>query len=173
MGESSKPPQSKITIRPGTVDDVAIIHVALLGLADAVGDTGKIKSTPDDIRTHGFGDQPLFGTLLAEVDGRFAGLSLFFTSFSTWFGKPGVYVQDLYVDPAFRGQGIGERLIGETAQRARARGATYMRLSVYADNLAAQGFYERIGMTWSKDEQIFAARNEAFFNLCAMSRSND
>ena len=103
---------------------------------------------------------------MAEVDGRFAGLSLFFPSFSTWFGKPGVYVQDLFVDPAFRGQGIGERLIGETARLARERGATYMRLSVYADNAAAQAFYERIGMSWSREERIFAARNEAFFKLC-------
>ena len=66
---------------------------------ETVEELHKMKSTTsEDIRRFGFGDDPAFETLIAEIDGRFAGCCLFFPSFSTWIGRPGVYVQDLYVD---------------------------------------------------------------------------
>ena len=119
-----------ITIRPGRVTDAAAIHRALRGIAKSVGELHKMVSTADDLRHHGFGQSPAFETLIAEVDGEIAGLCLFFASFSTWQGRPGAYVQDLFVDERFRKLGVGSKLIRHTAALVRARGGRYLRLSV-------------------------------------------
>ncbi|RWL42302.1 MAG: GNAT family N-acetyltransferase, partial [Mesorhizobium sp.] len=91
-----------VTLRPGRIDDVETIHAALLRLGTHIGAHQEITSTPDDLRRYGFGASPAFSTLIAEVGGEFAGLCLHFPIFSTWRGRPGVYVQDLYVEDRFR-----------------------------------------------------------------------
>ena len=151
-----------VTIRLAEARDAETIHAGLLALARSTGAESKITSTPDDIRIHGFGENPTFEVLLAEIDGAFAGLCLTFPSFSTWRGEPGVYVQDLYVVEAFRGNRIGEKLLRAAARRAGAKGAGYLRLSVDVDNKRAQAFYERMGLTHSRDEQIHMIKGEAF-----------
>lgn len=153
---------TRIDIRLGTEADVEHIYAALLDLGEHVGESHKIKSTPADIRRYGFGEKPHFRVLIAEGNGIFAGMCLFFPSFSTWIGRPGVYVQDLIVDRDFRGQGIGERLVREVARMVHAEGATYLRLAVDVENLSAQAFYDRLGMEWVKDDMIRAAYGEAF-----------
>lgn len=154
--------QTGFDIRAAVASDAAAIRAALLGIAEAVGETGRVVSTVDDIRRHGFGADPAFEALVAEADGAVVGLCLFFRSFSTWTGKPGAYVQDLHVEPAMRGRGIGEALLKRLAATARNRGWAYVRLSVDAGNAGAQGFYERLGMTWSRQERIFTATGAAF-----------
>ncbi len=72
----------------------------MIGIATIMGEREKVVSTPDDIRRYGFGENPAFEALLAEVDGAPAGVCVFFPSFSTYQGRPGVYVQDLFVDGA-------------------------------------------------------------------------
>lgn len=165
-------PRPAITIRHGTAADAETIHAALLGIARAVGELHKIKSTPDDIRRHGFGDRPAFETLIAEAQGETAGLCLFFPSFSTWRGCPGAYVQDLYVEDRFRGLGIGARLIRRTAALVRARGGRYLRLSVDTMNLGAQEFYMRLGLVHSASEQIHAVYDSAFDALADADRKD-
>lgn len=154
--------ETKATIRLAEARDAGTIHTGLLALAQAMGAEGKILSKPEDILTHGFGDAPAFEVLIAEIDGTFAGLCLTFPSYSTWRGERGIYVQDLYVDAAFRGRGIGEDLLRAAARRGRAKGAGYLRLSVDIDNRKAQAFYERIGLVHSRDEQIHMIKGEAF-----------
>jgi ribosomal protein S18 acetylase RimI-like enzyme len=153
---------TRVTIRLATEADVERIHAALLDLGEHVGESHKIKSTPDDIRRYGFGPKPHFRVLIAEGNGIFAGMCLFFPSFSTWIGRPGVYVQDLIVDRDFRGQGIGERLVRETARMVHAEGVAYLRLAVDIENLSAQAFYDQLGLEWVKDDMIRAAYGEAF-----------
>ena len=115
----------------------------------------KITSTASDIRKHGFSGHPAFEVLIAEQDGAFAGLCLTFPSFSTWRGQPGIYVQDLYVEEAFRGQRIGEKLLMAVARRAKLKGAGYLRLSVDTANKTAEAFYERLGITHAGDTRVF------------------
>src|SRR5688572_16558314 len=136
----------KMTIRLAELTDAEQIHAGLLAMARAMGEEARITSTATDIRTHGFGENPAFEVLIAEIDGAFAGLCLTFPSFSTWRGEPGIYVQDLYVDEAFRGRRIGEKLLRASARRGRAKGAGYLRLSVDIGNTKAQAFYERVGI---------------------------
>lgn len=158
--------QAKVTdtvIRPGRVEDVETIHAALLRLGTHIGAHQEITSTPDDLRRYGFGDKPAFSTLIAEVGGEFAGLCLHFPIFSTWMGRPGVYVQDLYVEDRFRGRRIGERLLRRIARDCRKEGGVYLRLSVDTDNETAKTFYERLGIAWSDYEQVQKIVGEAFF----------
>lgn len=164
---SSSEAKPDITIRPATVADAQYIHDCLIGIARAVGELDKIRSGVGDIIEYGFGPDPHFETVIAEVDGKNAGAALFFRSFSTWHGRPGVYVQDLYVDDAFRGLGIGAKLLRRVAAITRDRGGYYMRLSVDTDNFAAQAFYTRVELVKSDTEQVHAAYGEAFLNLAA------
>ena len=164
--------ETKATIRLAEAQDADTIHAGLLALARAMGAEGKILSTPDDIRAHGFGDAPAFEVLIAEIDGSFAGLCLTFPSYSTWRGQRGIYVQDLYVADAFRGRGIGEDLLRAAALRGRDKGAGYLRLSVDIDNRKAQAFYERIGLVHSRDEQIHMIKGEAFDAFAGSERTN-
>jgi ribosomal protein S18 acetylase RimI-like enzyme len=158
---------TRVTIRPATPDDAAAIHAAILAMGEHLGLSHKIESTPPDLARHGLAPGRAFEGLIAEIGGEFAGMCLFFPSFSTWLGRPGMYVQDLHVEPRFRGQGVGERLIRRAAALARDRGAVYLRLAVDADNLAAQGFYERLGISRYEADLIHAAYGEAFQALAA------
>jgi len=153
---------AEVTIRLAVAADADTIHAGLLAMARAMGAEDKITSTASDIRKNGFGDHPAFEVLIAELDGAFAGLCLTFPSFSTWRGQPGIFVQDLYVDEAYRGGRIGEALLRAVARRGKAKGAGYIRLSVDVDNKKAEAFYERLGITHSRDEHIHMIKGDAF-----------
>ena len=143
------------TIRRATEADAGTIHALVIELAAAIGGTRKVASRVEDIRDQGFGADPAFEALIAERGGAAVGLCLFFESFSTWDGRRGVYVQDIYVSEAARGLGLGRRLLAEAAAISRARGGSYLRVSVEAENDRAQAFYRRIGLAWSRGERIY------------------
>ncbi|WP_269931883.1 GNAT family N-acetyltransferase [Aminobacter sp. HY435] len=154
-----------IVIRAATADDVPLLMRGLRGIAEHLGETGELVCTEADLRAHGFGPQPAFQAAVAEAGGAFAGMSVFFPIFSTWYGKPGMFVQDLYVEPAFRSQGIGERLLRHVAQLAHKHGGVYLRLSVDEDNRRAHGFYLDLGLVHSHDQRSYIAQGDAFAAL--------
>jgi ribosomal protein S18 acetylase RimI-like enzyme len=153
------------TIRRATEADAAAIHAMVVALAASIGMADQVSSRVEDIRDQGFGADSAFEALIAERDGVPLGLCLFFESFSTWDGCRGVYVQDMYVAEAARGLGLGRRLLAEAAAISRARGGSYLRLSVEADNDKAQTFYARVGLIWSQSERIYQARGDDFAAL--------
>jgi ribosomal protein S18 acetylase RimI-like enzyme len=157
-----RPQLPAISIRAATPDDAAVIHGAILKMGEHLGIAHKIDSTPDDLGCNGLAPGRAFEGMVAEIDGEFAGMCLFFPSFSTWLGRPGVYVQDIFVEQRFRGLKIGERLIREVAALTRGRGATFLRLAVDTDNVAAQAFYEKLGISHYTADQIHAAYGDAF-----------
>lgn len=156
----------EIAIRPGRAEDVPRIHDSILALARHVGGEGYVTSSRDDLLRHGFGQTPQFSTEIAEVGGTFAGMCLHFPIFSTWMGGPGVFVQDLYVEPSMRGRRIGEALLRHVARASRAKGGIYLRLSVDTDNLSAVGFYDRLGIRHSDYEQIHKITGADFVAFC-------
>ena len=83
----------------------------------------KARATPDDFRRHLFGPRPAAEAVLAEVDGQPVGFALWFTTFSTFRGQPGLYLEDLFVKPEFRGRGIGKGLLGSLASWPSSAGA--------------------------------------------------
>jgi ribosomal protein S18 acetylase RimI-like enzyme len=154
---------ASVTIRTARPEDAENIHAAIVGIGQTVGDLHKIKSAPADIRRDGFGPNAHFSTLIAEVDSTFAGMCLYFPIYSTWMGKPGAYVQDLFVAENFRGLRVGEKLLRALAREVRSGGGAYIELAVDTGNVAAQRFYERIGITHRSDDQIHRITGEAFF----------
>jgi ribosomal protein S18 acetylase RimI-like enzyme len=157
--------ETSVLIRPAFPDDAPAIHAMVVELARDTGKLDLITSTSDDIRRHGFGDAPAFGTLIALRDGKPVGLAVYFGEFSTWRGRRGVYLQDLYVVPDMRGSGLGRRLVKAVVERTAAEGASYMRLAVDADNDAAAKFYERIGFAEIVEDRLFMLIGDAFEKL--------
>lgn len=158
-------PADDLVIRPATVADAETIVQAVRRLGHHVGTPEKVTSTAEDIRRYGFGADPMFECLIAEIGGRPAGVCIYFRSFSTFIGRPGVYVQDLFVDERFRGARVGERLLRRVAAITHARGGVYMRLAVDIGNPDAGRFYRRLGLKHVDDDLIHAAYGEAFFRL--------
>ena len=154
-----------LVIRAATAEDCETLHKAIASLGQFVGASHKIECTPDDLRRHGFGPDPAFDALIAEIDGAFAGMCIYFKSFSTWLGRPGVYVQDIFVEERFRGAGVGEGLLRRVAELTRSQGGVYLRLSVDVGNDGARAFYERIGIPRSDKEFIHAAYGANFLLL--------
>ena len=150
------------SIRLAEPRDLEHIHRSLVDLARHVHEEDRMRSSVADLRRALFGPDPALQGIVAEIASEYAGMSLFFRSYSTWHGRPGVYVQDIFVEPRFRGQGVGDRLLQHVAALTRARGGAYMRLAVDTRNFSAMRFYTRLGLVHSDTEQIHAAYGEAF-----------
>ncbi len=104
-----------------------------------------VKITESDVLRDGFGETARFETLLAELDGTVVGFALFFFTYSTWTGKPGLYLEDLYVEKDARGYGLGRDLMKELARIANNRGCSRFELSVLNWNPTRE-FYHRLGL---------------------------
>ena len=153
------------SIRLADRGDAETIHAMIAALAAATDDRRNVKSTPRDLADYGFGTDALFETLIAERSGCPVGLCLFFYSFSTWLGKPGIYVQDLYVRDEERGRGLGRQLLSAVAAHGLGRRASHLRLSVRSWNSVARNFYDRIGMDHCDEEETYHLGGDAFLAL--------
>jgi ribosomal protein S18 acetylase RimI-like enzyme len=138
----------EIIIRSAATPDATTIHRFLLALAEETDDTDRFRSTPETVLRDGFGPTPRFRAQLAEMYGAPVGLSLYLPYYSTTLAAPGLYVQDLYIDPAARGRGLGRRLLAESARDGHAvLGTTFLRLAVLSHNAGAIAFYRRLGFS--------------------------
>ncbi len=155
----------QVKIRVALRSDAADLHGMVVALAKTTGHEHKVRSTVEDFLHNGFDEPRAFEALIAEQDGIAVGLCLFFYNYSSWRGKLGVYIQDLYVDSSQRGTGLGRRLVVETVRVGKRRGADHLRLSVDSENVDAHAFYEHIGMSKRGDEFIFQAADQAFEKL--------
>ena len=137
---------SDLIIREAVPADSAAILGFIRGLAEFENEPPEtVRTTEADIRAHGFGPDRHFETLIAERDGRPIGMALFFPHYSTWEGRPALYLEDLYVEPEQRGTGAGFALMRALAGIADERNWTRLDLSVLDWNPARE-FYSRIGM---------------------------
>ncbi|WP_235401668.1 GNAT family N-acetyltransferase [Rubrobacter aplysinae] len=105
----------------------------------------EVVATEEDFRESLFGERPVAEALLGYAGGEPAGFALFFHNFSTFLGRPGLYLEDLYVRPGFRGSGLGVALLSRVAELARERGCGRLEWSVLKWNEPAIGFYESLG----------------------------
>lgn len=142
-----------MTIRLANRDDAGAIAAMLAQLAHETGDAARFATTPETIRAHGFGADPMFAALIAEEQGAPRGLALFFRHYSTTRAMPGAYVQDLWVAPEARGKSLGTALLAAVADHAAAGwGARYIALTAHGHNGAAQGFYTGLGFAAEPDD---------------------
>ena len=134
-----------ITLRPATRADIPQILAFIRGLAEYEKLAHEAVATPALLETHLFGERPSAEVVIAEADGVPAGFALFFLSFSTFLGQPGLYLEDLFVLPSHRGVGIGRRLMVHLAQLAVARGCGRFEWSVLDWNEPAIRLYRSLG----------------------------
>lgn len=154
-----------ITIRAASPSDASTVHAMLLRLALAMGAPKKNSSSVKDIAAALSGDRPAIHALIGELQKKPVGVAVFFLTFSTWRGKPGVYVQDIYVAANARGAGLGRKLLQAVAAWGLQQGADHLRLSVDPSNAAARAFYASLGLKLREDEVIYAATGESFTSL--------
>jgi GNAT superfamily N-acetyltransferase len=132
-------------VRRATVADAPAIYDMLRATARDQGNEHELCVTVDDVRADGFGASPRFHALVAEVDGRVAGLALYFFDYSTWSSRNGLYLEDLYVYADFRRMGVARALMHELASIATANGCGRMNWVVQRGNTRAIQFYESLG----------------------------
>jgi GNAT superfamily N-acetyltransferase len=142
------------TLRTAEPRDLAAI-VALIGeLAEFERLSHLVEVTPDKLAPHLFGERPAAECVVGEVDGDVVAFALFFTNFSTFLSRPGLYLEDLYVRPAHRGTGLGKALLGHLGRLAAERGCGRFEWSVLDWNADAIAFYQGLGATVMPDWRI-------------------
>ena len=132
-------------IRPATPADAPTIHRLIRELAAFERAPDAVENTPENLAWQLAADAPPFGCLVAERGGGIAGFALYFFNYSTWTGRPGLYVEDLYVTPEARGEGVGKALFLALARIAAERGCGRMEWSVLDWNRTAIDFYRSFG----------------------------
>jgi GNAT superfamily N-acetyltransferase len=157
-----------VTIRLAEPHDVDAI-VGLIGeLADYEKLTDQCVVQAQDLARHLFGERPVIECLVAQRDARPVAFALFFTNFSTFLGRPGLYLEDLYVQPAERGRGLGKQLLMRLARLAVERDYGRFEWSVLDWNESAIGFYRKMGASVLPDWRICRVTGAA---LEALARS--
>ncbi len=142
------------TLRPAAPADLPAIVGLIHELAAFEHLSHLVEVTPQSLAPHLFGPRPAAEAVVAQVDGAVVAFALFFTNFSTFLGKPGLYLEDLYVQPAMRGRGLGRALLQHLAMLAVRRGCGRFEWSVLDWNRNAIDFYEKMGATVMPDWRI-------------------
>jgi len=136
---------TNFVIRPTTSQDIPTILAMVAELAEFERAAHEAIATVDDFEAALFCENPAVFAVLAEVDGQAAGFALYFRNFSTWLGKHGIYLEDLYVRPEFRGGGIGQGLLSHLAQICVDNGYPRFEWWVLDWNESARKVYDHIG----------------------------
>ncbi|MFO1454327.1 MAG: GNAT family N-acetyltransferase [Lysobacterales bacterium] len=156
-----------IAIRPATPDDVPLIRQLIVELAEYERMRDAAVATDAALREQLFGAQPVAEVLLGEVDGQPAGFALFFHNFSTFLGQRGLYLEDLFVRPQFRGAGLGKHLMATLARLAVQRGCGRFEWSVLDWNTPSIGFYRSIGAVGMDEWTVQRLQGDALHALAA------
>jgi GNAT superfamily N-acetyltransferase len=157
-------------IEPAREQDVPQILSLIRGLAEYEQLSDQCIATEESLRRWLFGPRPAAEVIIARVDDDAVGFALFFQNFSTFLAAPGLYLEDLFVVPAWRGRGIGRQLLTYLASLAVERGCGRLEWSVLDWNEAAIGFYRRMGADVLPDWRICRLTGEALTRAAAGGR---
>lgn len=155
---------STVSIRLAVEADASTILGFIKELAEFEREPHAVKATVDDVRREGWGPDPVFEALIAELDGVAVGFALTFRNYSTWEGRAGLFVEDLYVQPHARKHGVGRKLLAAVARRAVERGCKRVDLNVLDWN-PARGFYDRVGFVPLEEWLPYRLTGEALARL--------
>lgn len=155
-------------LRGAAPQDVPAIVGLIRELAEYERLSHLAQATPETLMPHLFGDKPVVEAIVAEIDGEVVAFALFFTNFSTFLAKPGLYLEDLYVKPANRGFGLGKAMLVRLAQIAVERDYGRFEWSVLDWNESAIGFYQKMGATLMHDWRICRVSGDTLQNLGAV-----
>jgi len=157
----------RLRIAPATAQDVAVILRFIEKLAEYEKLSHECVATEAALRKWLFGSHPMAEVLLAYWAAEPAGFALYFHNFSTFLARPGIYLEDLFVEPAHRGKGIGKALLIRLAAIATERGCGRLEWSVLDWNKPSIEFYRKLGAVAKDEWTIFRLTGEALHNLAA------
>jgi GNAT superfamily N-acetyltransferase len=157
----------ELEIRVATEDDVQLLLSLIKELAEYERLSHEVVATEETLRDSLFGERPVAEALLSFLGDAPAGFALFFHNFSTFLGKPGIYLEDLYVRPEFRGAGVGRALLVHIAGLAKERNCGRLEWSVLDWNESAIGFYKGIGASPVSGWTVYRVTGEALEELAA------
>lgn len=154
-----------LVVRPASAADVTLILSLIRELAEYERDPDAVRATEDDLLRDGFGAERRFECVIAEWSGEAAGFALFFYNYSTWHGRAGIYLEDLFVRPGLRGKGIGKALFQYLAQRTVDEKLTRLVWQVLNWNDPAIQFYRSLGAEPMSEWQTMRLTGEALNQL--------
>ena len=160
-------PTPDITLRPARREDVPAILALVRGLAEYEQLSHEVEADEATLAATLFGERPCAEVVIAEADGTAAGFALFFHTYSTFLARPGLYLEDLFVEPQLRGLGIGRRLMAHLAQLAVERGCGRFEWTVLDWNAPAIGFYRSLGAVGMDGWTTQRVSGEALHRLAA------
>lgn len=170
MPESNpKPTPKSLILREATPADVPQILAFIRELAAYEREPDSVLATEADLLRDGFGPTPRFACLIAEHEGTPADFALYFTSYSTWRGHHGIRLEDIYVTPSKRKQGIGRALLGRLARIAVEQGCPRLEWDVLEWNTPAQAFYQSLGANILTEWRIMRLADESLHRLATQS----
>ena len=163
------PPASQLAVRPAVATDVPLILSLIRELAEYEHLLHEVEATPELLHESLFGARPHAEALIGSVDGEPVGFALFFPNFSTFLSKPGIYLEDLYVRPQFRGLGLGKRLLTAVARIAAERGCGRYEWSVLDWNEPSIQFYKSLGAEMHADWRKMRVEGEALGRMAGVA----
>jgi GNAT superfamily N-acetyltransferase len=163
--------EASLRIVPATEQDVGVILGFIRKLAEYEKLSHQVTATVDLLRDTLFGPRRVAEVLIAYLGNEPAGFALYFHNFSTFVGRPGIYLEDLFVEPAHRGKGIGKALLIELAKIAKERNCGRFEWAVLDWNQPAIEFYRGLGAIPLDDWRLFRVTGEALDNLAAQKRA--
>ena len=152
-------------VRVATPEDVPDILRLIRELAIYEREPDAVATTEDDLRNWLFGPDPVASVLVAELRGRAVGIALWFRTYSTWTGVPGIHLEDLFVEPEHRGSGLGRALLAGLARIALDRGYARLEWAVLDWNEPSIAFYEALGAQPMKEWATYRLAGEALESL--------
>ncbi len=159
-------------IREGKISDVQAIHDLIVELAIYEKEPDAVAASVDDIKENLFGKDPVAYCHVAEVDGQVVGIAIWFLNYSTWLGKAGLYLEDLFVKPEFRGSGLGLQLMKTLAQLCVDRNYERFQWWVLDWNEPSINFYKSIGAEAMDEWTVYRLSGSALKSFAASSTSN-
>jgi GNAT superfamily N-acetyltransferase len=157
----------ELEIRAATEDDAPVILSLIKELAEYERLSHEVVATEETLRDSLFGERPVAEVLIGDLEDETVGFALYFYSFSTFLGKPGIYLEDLYVRPTYRGMGFGRTLLIHLAHLAQERGCGRLEWSVLDWNQPAIGFYKGLGASPVSGWTVYRVTGEALDDLAA------
>ena len=158
-------------IRPARPADVPAIYQLIVDLAEYERSGPEVTGTREDLHRSLFGPDPAVFAHVAEHEGQVVGFALWFLNYSTWLCQHGIYLEDLYVTPRLRGQGLGRALLAELAALCVERGYDRLQWWVLDWNEPALGFYARLGARPMDEWTVHRLTGEPLRALAASRRS--
>jgi GNAT superfamily N-acetyltransferase len=169
IGPLKTMPNRSVTIRPCRPDDAEALVNLVRELAVYERLEAQARATADDFRTHLFGPRPSAEAFLAELEGEAVGFALVFTTFSTFRGQPGLYLEDVFVRSEHRGRGVGKALLATLARLAVDRGCGRLEWAVLDWNEPAIGFYRALGARPMDEWTVYRLCDEPLARLAALA----